>query len=140
VRNIRTIFWIPVLFILATVTVVYLVRDARATPPEAGPLSPAACQTIDGIFRPTGIAGKEQLLKHLIDSSDRLATQTEGELQQAAQIHASYARRLYVETTGEGSAVPEQVHSEGLKAYDTIRTYGWKRCALRYLQPAPKGS
>lgn len=138
-RSSRAIFWIPALSILATVTVAFLARQPDAASQEAGPLSTAACQTIDGIFRPKGIAGKEQLLKHLINASDRLAMQTGGQLRRASQIHASYARLLHAETTGNNPAITEQTHIEGLAAYDTIRANGWKYCALQYLKPAAKG-
>lgn len=134
----RAVFWVPALSILAAITVAFLVWQPDAVPPEEGPLSTAACQTIDGIFRPTGVAGKEQLLRHLAESSDRLAVQTGGQLREASQTHASYARLLYAETRGQGPAVTGQAHAEGLGAYNTIRTNGWKRCALQYLQPAAR--
>jgi hypothetical protein len=90
-----------------------------------------------------GVRGKQQLLKHLIDSSDRLAMQSSGKLRQAAEVHASYVRLLYAQAQRESpsnvgeepSLLPEHTHSEGLKAYGTIREDAWRRCSLPYLKP-----
>lgn len=139
----RLALWASVSLALVTFAVVYAMREGSASPEAAQPLTPAACQTMDGIFRPRGVRGKEQLLKHLIDSSDRLAVQSSGDLRQAAELHASYVRLLYGEALRDSSSdekpgqsvISEATHSEGLKAYDTIRHNAWKRCSLHYLEP-----
>ncbi len=119
--------------VLASFTVAFV---AGADEPE--PVSAAACQTMDGIFRPMGVRGKQQLMQHLIESSDRLALQSDGELRQAAETHAAYVRLLYAEELRAPghSGVGEQTHSEGLKAYGTIRNVAGKSCSLTYLRSA----
>ena len=129
--------WVSILFVLATVTFVYAVREADATPDSVRPLSPAACQTMDEIFRPMGVRGKEQLLQHLITSSDKLALQTSGDLHEMAEVHASYVRLLLAEANS-GNNIAESTHVEGLRAYDAIRRNAWQRCSLPYLKPQTK--
>ncbi|GIH06786.1 hypothetical protein Rhe02_48530 [Rhizocola hellebori] len=129
---------------LVALAIVYMLHDGGATAEVAPPLSPTACRTMDEIFRPMGVRGKQQLLKHLIDASDRLALQSNGQLREAAVAHAAYVRLLYAEAQREApgdtrpaqSTLPQQTHTDGLKAYDTIRRAAWTSCGLSYLAPA----
>lgn len=125
------------LVLAAVMTFAVIEARGDAKPVDAKPVDAAACRTMDGMFRPHGINGKEQLLRHLIESSDRLAAQTGGDLQRAAEVHASYARLLYAEAQGDPTPIPERTQREGLAAYDSIRAHARKLCSLRYLDPRP---
>ncbi|MDX2565462.1 hypothetical protein PV371_38825 [Streptomyces sp. TX20-6-3] len=106
----------------------------------------AACKTMDEIFTPRGVVGKEQLLQHLVKSSLKLAKESSGELQEAARVHASYVQEMYREakdaspgTSGPPSKsnIPASAHERGLKAYEAIRKEAWKQCSFDYLSPPP---
>ncbi|MET8507517.1 hypothetical protein ABZV60_23090 [Streptomyces sp. NPDC004787] len=103
----------------------------------------AACRTIDSIFTPRGIKGRDAFLKHMIRASDRLAGQSEGKLREAAETHATYARLMLSKSAESGSretpqsAISGEENRKGLAAYGVIRDEAWNLCKLDYMKPAP---
>ncbi|MFJ2061396.1 hypothetical protein ACIOMM_36650 [Streptomyces sp. NPDC087908] len=102
-----------------------------------------ACEIMDGMFRPTGVQGQANLIRHLAISSDELATVTEGRLREAALQHAVYVRLMQEQVeqgksinggSGKGG-IPRKSQEKGMRAYDVIKEAAWNRCELSYLSP-----